>query len=90
MPDYCVENDPLLSYSTRLHSMEDHTCTKLPINFCVKQEEIKTEPAESNGNSKKVPEKIVESWKLDHDYCRLDVKSEVPMKKLCTAVILIF
>ena len=49
VPDYCVENDPLLSYSTSLHSSEEHTCTKLPINafnVSVKQEppaEIKTE-----------------------------------------------
>ena len=55
VPDYCVDNDPLLSYSTPLHSEEHHTCTKLPIN--VAKTEIKTEPADhdnTNGTTVKV------------------------------------
>ena len=66
VPDYFVENDPLLSYSTRLHDMETHTCTKKPINF-IKQE-IKTEEEEEEptGNGVQLG---VESWRLDHDYC---------------------
>ena len=32
VPKYCGSNDPLLSYTTRLHPMEAHTTTRQPIN----------------------------------------------------------
>ena len=31
-PKYCGSNDPLLSYTTRLHPLEEHTTTRQPIN----------------------------------------------------------
>ena len=57
IPKYCGSNDPLLSYTTRLHPLEDHTTARLPINsvsFCDNlsedtkdiKTEIKTEPGE--------------------------------------------
>ena len=32
IPKYCGSNDPLLSYTTRLHPQETHTTHRLPIN----------------------------------------------------------
>ena len=32
VPDYYSANDPLLSYTTRLHPMETHTTTRQPID----------------------------------------------------------
>ena len=32
VPKYCGSNDPLLSYTTRLHPMEAHTTARQPIN----------------------------------------------------------
>ena len=31
-PKYCGSNDPLLSYTTRLHPLEEHTTSRQPIN----------------------------------------------------------
>ena len=55
IPEYCGTNDPLLSYTTRLHPQETHTTHRLPINSIsyddkssedIKEikNEIKTEP----------------------------------------------
>ena len=57
IPKYCGSNDPLLSYTTRLHPLEDHTTARLPINSVPFNDElsedtkdikteIKTEPGE--------------------------------------------
>ena len=57
IPKYCGSNDPLLSYTTRLHPQETHTTHRLPINSISYNDkssedtteiktEIKTEPGE--------------------------------------------
>ena len=59
IPKYCGANDPLLSYTTRLHPLEVHTTTRQPINAIPYNDksddsEIKTEIKTENGDVKTI------------------------------------
>ena len=68
VPNYYAENDPLLTYSTPLHDLEEHTTTREELIGKVKTtngdgtEEAADET--SNGSN----ESDVKSWSLDHAY----------------------
>ena len=85
IPKYCGTNDPLLSYTTPLHPLENHTTSRQPINsipyidtpeeeFDVKPE-IKTDIKSidtANLDLKTTLNGILSlenSWVLDHPYC---------------------
>ena len=59
IPKYCGSNDPLLSYTTRLHPLEVHTTTRQPINSIPYNDqsentEIKREIKTENGDVKDI------------------------------------
>jgi hypothetical protein len=59
IPKYCGSNDPLLSYTTRLHPLEAHTTNRQPINSIPYNDqpentEIKREIKTENGDLKAI------------------------------------
>ena len=68
VPNYYAENDPLLTYSTPLHSMEEHTTTREELIGKQNDGDGGRRPSADSSTSNGSNESDVKSWALDHAY----------------------
>ena len=68
VPNYYAENDPLLTYSTPLHSMEEHTTTREELIGKQDDGDGGRRPSADSSASNGSNESDVKSWALDHAY----------------------
>ena len=68
VPNYYAENDPLLTYSTPLHSMEEHTTTREELIGKQNDGDGGRRPSADSSASNGSNESDVKSWALDHAY----------------------
>ena len=66
IPEYCGTNDPLLSYTTRLHPQETHTTHRLPINS-ISYDDKSSEDIKENKNEIKTEPGTLSSVNLGKD-----------------------
>jgi len=76
VPNYYAENDPLLTYSTPLHSMEEHTTTREELIGKQDDGDGGRRPSADSSASNGSNESDVKSWALDHAYVPNEIGSK--------------